>query len=638
MFHRGPDEGGLLEEPGLALVSRRLSIVGLDDGHQPMTDEDGSVAVVFNGELFDYPTLRPELERRGHRFRTHADTELIPHLWLEHGDAMLERLRGQFAFALWDRRARKLVLARDRFGIVPLFWTRQRRGEGEWLLFASEIKALLASGMVGVAADVRGIDQLFTYQSLPGPLTCFEGIQMLAPGEYAIVEPDRGPPELSPKRYWEIEFPDRGAEDRGRDPEGVLDELEAALLGAVRRRLWADVPVVSFLSGGIDSSIVVAMACKLRGEPIPTFTVGFESPKRDESERAAAFARSLGIDPIVVRIRDAEILDGMTGIASSTEAPVVDETCVAIGLLAKAVHDRGYKVALTGEGSDDWLGGYTQFQTYRYVRWIEHPPIDLPLSALIAHWRGHVPAPSVAEMRDSHRPIGGRGPWDLLNDWLSMSRSVVFSAEMKSRLAGHNSYADLGADVVKLARWHPYNRDLYMSARVFLPGSLLSSRGDRMAMAHSVETRYPFLDEEVVALLMRLHPRWKMRPLQNKYVLRRLGERWLPREIARRPKAPFVVRIGGLLGRAAPPFVDQLLGEAAVRRAGYFDPGAVERLRALCRQAKPSTARTFAERALMQTLATQLWHQTFIDGSLADLPSFTRRSGDATMNVGAEPA
>src|SRR5580692_7613211 len=221
IIHRGPDEEGYFQRPGLVLGSRRLSIVGLADGQQPVANEDRSVSVVFNGEFFDYPEKRAELEKRGHRLVTHCDTEIIPHLWEEIQEGVFERLRGQFAVALWDQHRRRLVLGRDRFGICPLYWTRQ----GDWLLFASEIKALLASGMVDAKPDRRGIDQIFTFSALPGPITCFEGVQLLQCAHLLQVTRgnDGGTEPIQERAYWEMNFPDRGHEEKGQDPKKLVD-------------------------------------------------------------------------------------------------------------------------------------------------------------------------------------------------------------------------------------------------------------------------------------------------------------------------------------------------------------------------------------------------------------------------------
>src|SRR5262245_57659848 len=271
LIHRGPDEDGYLTQAGLGLASRRLSIVDLYDGRQPISNEDGSVHVVFNGELFNYPEARAHLAGRGHQFRTRCDTELIPHTGEDYQEGMCERLRGQFALALWDQKRQRLVLGRDRFGICPLYWTRQPTPTGEWLLFASEIKALLASGMVDAHPDRHGINHAFTFFGMPGPVTCFAGIQALLPGRYLRIQlGTSGPPAgMSQHVYWAIGFPDQGSEDPGPDERQVIDGFEQVFTASVERRLRADVPVVAYLSGGVDSSTVVALASKVRRSPLP---------------------------------------------------------------------------------------------------------------------------------------------------------------------------------------------------------------------------------------------------------------------------------------------------------------------------------------------------------------------------------
>ena len=297
--HRGPDEEGFLERPGISLASRRLSIVDLADGQQPMTNEDRSVFVVFNGELFDYVERREELVRQGHRFRTHCDTEIIPHLWEDHHEGMWERLRGQFAIALWDERHRQLHLGRDRFGIAPLFWSRQ----GDWLLFASEIKGLLASGMVPPRPDRKGLDHVFTFSAVPGPRTCFEGVQLLPPGHWLRIAPGSSgtSPVIAERAYWEMDFPAQGEEEWGNNPRALVDEFERLLMQAVEERLRADVPVGSYLSGGVDSSMILALACRLKGPAINTYTVRVDEPEFDELSAASLSARHIGAKPPIVQ-------------------------------------------------------------------------------------------------------------------------------------------------------------------------------------------------------------------------------------------------------------------------------------------------------------------------------------------------
>jgi asparagine synthase (glutamine-hydrolysing) len=636
LVHRGPDEDGFLEQPGVALASRRLSIIGLADGRQPITNEDGSVAVVFNGELFDYPERRAELEGRGHRFATHCDTELIPHLWEEHEEAVFERLRGQFAVALWDERRRRLYLARDRFGICPLYWTRQRTAGGDWLLFASEIKALLASGMVQPRPDPHGIDHAFTFFALPGPVTAFDGVHALLPGRYLRVQLGKSAEPVRERVYWQMDFPDRGDEDPGRDPRRLVDEFEQVLLGAVERRLRADVPVVSYLSGGVDSSVVVALASRLRGRPIPTFTIRIDDPGLDETREASLVARHVGTEPVVVNCGSADVVETYPRLIDVAESPVIDTSCAALLLLAQEVHAQGYKVALTGEGADEWLAGYPWYKVHRLLGLLDVIP-GLPVSQLVrrAYLRlTGAPRFPWSVVRCIRAAAGGPNAWLDIYGLMSLSRPRFYSPQMRETLAGYTAYEDLGLNLERMHRWHPLHRSIYLGARVHLPGLLLNAKGDRVAMHSSVETRYPFLDERVFDFLARLHPRWKLRGLRDKHLLRLLAERWLPPAIARRRKAMFRAPFDCFHNDHLPGFVDQLLSEESLRKTGYFDPEAVRTWRLAFRTMRAgSSHRVALEMGLSGVVSTQLWHHTFVDGSLADLPSRAAAAAQPALAV-----
>jgi asparagine synthase (glutamine-hydrolysing) len=631
ILHRGPDEDGYLVRPGLGLASRRLSIVGLSDGRQPIYNEDRSVAVVFNGELFDYPERKADLEARGHRFRTHCDTELLPHLWEDHGDGMLARLRGQFAFALWDEHQRQLLLARDRFGICPLYWARRPTANGEVLLFASEIKALLASGLVPARPDVRGINHVFTFFALPGPVTCFEGVNCLLPGRYLRV---RGG-QVEEQTYWEVDFPDRGDEERrgfrcfGSNADSpVVDEFEALLKKAVERRLRADVPVVSYLSGGVDSSVVVALASDQRrrqGKPaIPTFTISVQDAARlNERSEAELVAQRVGSEQVVVDCGRQEVLDTYPALIRAAEGPVIDTSCAALLMLARTVHQHGYKVAMTGEGADEWLAGYPWYKVQWLLGWLDVVP-RLRLSPLAAKAYLRLtgaPAAPLANLRRVEQIIGGPSAWLNIYGLFGASKLRLFSADMWDRMGDHHPFADLGLNAERARRWHPLNQSLYLGARVMLPGLLLASKGDRVAMNSSVETRYPFLDEDVFDFLARLHPLWKMRGLRDKLILRYVAQRWLPRSIAWRAKAMFRAPTDSFHTNRLPTFVDELLSPESLRRTGYFDVEAVQHWSTAFQQMRPgSTQRAMIEMGLVGVVATQLWHHTYIDASLADLP------------------
>lgn len=623
ILHRGPDEDGYLDRSGVSLASRRLSIVGLANGRQPIANEDESVHVVFNGELFDHAEVRARLESRGHRFHTRCDTEIIPHLWEEFHEGMFDHLHGQFALALWDQRRRCLILGRDRFGVCPLFWTRQ----GSWLLFASEIKALLASGMILARPERRGINQVFTFFALPGPVTCFEGVQSLQPGHYLNIEVGRHHLALAAvedRTYWEIDFPEQGEEERGRSTQRVIDDFEAVMLRAVQRRLRADVPVVSYLSGGVDSSIVAALAGHLRGEPLPVFTIRILDSRLDETERAALVARRLRAEQVVVNCGANEILDVYPAVIQAAEGPVIEPATAALFLLARAVHERGFKVALTGEGSDEWLAGYPWYKVHKLANLLDVIP-GLPLSQLLRRaflWLTGAPRFPWALARRNQEAVGGHNGWLDIYGFMGMSKLRFYSPAMIEALRDHFPFADLQLNSQRLRRWHPLHRALYLGARVMLPGLLLSARGDRVAMHSSVETRYPFLDEDVFAFLARLHPRWKLHGLRDKYLLRLLAGRWLPAEVARRPKAIFRAPFNSLGLDASPGWVDQLFSVESLRKTGYFDPQAVQRWRAAFRGMREgSMQRMSVEMGLAGVLTTQLWHHTYIDGCLADLKS-----------------
>jgi asparagine synthase (glutamine-hydrolysing) len=487
----------------------------------------------------------------------------------------------------------------------------------------------LASGLVEARPDVRGINQVFTFFALPGPPTCFHGIQALLPGHYLTIQLGRpgGPATVTDRIYWEIDFPDQGEEDPGRDPKHLVDEFEAVLLRAVERRLRADVPVVSYLSGGVDSSIVVALASHVRGEPIPTFTIQIKDPKLDETSAATQVAHHIGATPVIVGCGSDEVVNTYPRLIQAAEGPVTDTSCTGLLLLARQVHALGYKVAQTGEGSDEWLAGYPWYKTHQLLGLLDFIP-GVPLSqfARRAYLR-LVGAPrfSWKLARRVQRTNGGRNAWTDIYGLMSLSKLLFFSAAMKEALDDHLPYEDLQPNLERLRRWHPLNRALYLGARIHLPGLLLNAKGDRVAMHSAVETRYPFLDEEVFAFLARLHPRWKLRGLQDKYLLRLLAERWLPRAIAWRPKAMFLAPFDSFHAAAAPAFVDQLLSEESLRRTGYFEPAAVQHWRRAFRTLRPgSPYRASVEMGLVGVVATQLWHHTFLDAGLAELPSLVQ--------------
>ena len=614
--HRGPDDEHVHLEPGLALGARRLSIIDLEGGRQPIPNEDRSIWVAFNGELFDYPDLRRDLLANGHHLATRCDTEAWVHLYEDHGEAMFDRARGQFAVSLWDRPSRTLILGRDRVGICPLYYA-ERDG---WLLWGSEVKALLASGLVRAEPDPMGIDHLFTFFCAGTTRTFFGGVSSLPPGHFLRVRDGR----VERVRYWDLDFPDEGDELRSADPEPLIDELETLLGRSVERRLRGDVPVVSYISGGLDSTVVLGLSSRQMGRAVPSFTIGLDRAGPDERGPSAESAAALGSHLTTVTIDKAGLAEAFPELIVAAEGPVLDTSCAALMRLARAVHDQGYKVALTGEGADEALAGYVWYKSQKVRNWMgERFGWWLPglaRQALLAAIGGgsarRAPRCAIAGFRPAQQDM---------YELIAQSRSTLFGSGLWDRIGDHSPYADLDVPAERMAKWHPLNRSLYVGYKVMLAGLLMISKGDRISMHSSIETRYPFLDEDVIAFCARIAPEYKLRGLTEKWLLRQVAARTLPARIANRPKTMFRASLSQtFLGPDRPGWVDQLLSPESLRAAGYFDPRAVARERSIQTTIPRITARRVVfDLGLTSVVSTQLWHHLFCGGGLCDLPTWT---------------
>ena len=614
--HRGPDDEQFHSEPGVILGARRLSIVDLAGGRQPIPNEDGSIWVAFNGELFEYPELRQELLAKGHTLATRCDTEAWVHLYEDLGEGMFAKARGQFAVSLWDRRNNTLILGRDRVGICPLYYAEK---DG-WLLWGSEVKAILASGMVQARPDVAGIDHLFSFFCAGTTRTYFEGIKSLPPGHYLKVKDGK----VSLHQYWDLDFPDLGQERRLDDPSPLVDELEHLMRQSVERRLRGDVPVVSYISGGLDSTVVLGLSSRERGHAVPSFTIGFDKAGPDERAHSTESARLLGSPLTTVTLSSPEIAASYPELVLAAEGPVMDTSCAALMKLAQAVHSQGYKVALTGEGADEALAGYVWFKTQairdKVTRAIGPGLPMLARKFLLAAVGGG----------SAHRApllgIGGvRTAQQDMYELIGQARPILYSPEMWDRLDGHNPYDDLNITAGdRMKRWHPMNQSLYVGYKVMLAGLLMISKGDRISMHSSVETRYPFLDDDVIKFCSEIAPEYKLRGRTEKWILRQVAAKTLPAQIANRPKTMFRSRFSKTFLEAGhPTWVDQLLTPESLRATGYFDPEMIKRERMKQLALPRVTARRFVmDIALTCVVATQLWHHLFF-GGLCDLPTWT---------------
>ncbi len=624
LFHRGPDEEGFLVRPGFGFAHRRLSIVGLGDGGQPIFNEDRTIAVVYNGELFDYPERKAELEAKGHVFRTHTDTEIIVHLYEEHGEDVFAQLKGQFALALVDFSKRTIFLARDRVGICPLHWSRQ----GDWLYFGSEIKALLASGGVPVKTDPRGLDHLFTFFAMSTRRTMFDGVQSLLPGHYLKIafRNDGKRAEIVERRYWDFDFPDAGEELDDAAGTRLVDTFEEKFRRAVEIRLRADVPVVSYLSGGVDSAYVLATASKVRGSSVPSFTIQVPGKTFDETEPARLTARHVNSRQTILTSDAKVISDTYAKLVASADCPVPDTSCASLWCLSQEVHHQGYKVALTGEGSDEAFGGYVWFKLRQLSYWMDIGGVLGSDMFSRAMRRIAAPYASLEQIRRIDAITGRAHAQALLYHLVGQARDRYFSSSLKDAIGAHLPYEDLALDLERMRRWSPLNQSLYFGYKIHLAGQLLNYKGDRVAMANSVETRYPFLDEDFIAFTSQLAPRWKLRGIaKDKYILRQAASRLLPKEVAFRAKGMFRAPLAETFFVDPPPYVRQLMSREALLKTGYFDPAAVQRDYALIASGKAAKVNVFLKLGLSSVLATQLWHHLYLGGGLCELPDHAPR-------------
>jgi len=614
LAHRGPDAEALFERPGIGLIVRELHV---SEPHQsqPFTNPPQTLIAVLDGEFYGEPPAPVMANGQGNQ----PPAPLIA-LWEEHGEQALERLRGQFAFALWDDRAERLVLARDRFGVCPLHWTRQ----GDWLLFASEIKALLASRMAPDRVDLRGLHHVFTFFGLPGPVTCFEGISSLLPGHFLDIR--RNPQQVADRAFWQMNFPDQGEEDEGADGKALVDEYQSVLLRAIERRLKAHPPVVAYSSGGLDSSLLLTMARKLRGQPRDAYTFRIVHPRLNETSAADLLANHVGKAPSITDCRPQDILGAFPALVQATDSPAIETSAAALLHLAETVHERGGRVVLTGEGADEWQAGYPWFRIERLLNFLDViPGVRLSRLGFRSYVRRvHSRQYPWTRARRDYEAAGGGNAWLFPYILLSVAQHRFFSKELRRRLAGHVPYDDLQLPREPMSRWSPLNRSVFMGARVHLTGLHMIYRADRPAARSSIQLRFPFLDEDVYAFLARLHPRWKMNGLRDKHLQRLLAERWLPAGFAQGNKRLIHGPLDAFHRAEPPPWVHQLLGEESLRKTGYFDIRAVQRWGGQVHRMEHGYARMFIEMALVGVISTQLWHHYYFGGGLCELASAGR--------------
>jgi asparagine synthase (glutamine-hydrolysing) len=611
LVHRGPDGAGLFRDSRAALGHLRLSIIDTEGGAQPLSNEDGTVWVSFNGEIFNYVELREHLRDLGHTFRTASDTEVIVHAWEQWGEDCFSRFNGQWALALWETRRGRLILSRDRMGIRPLYYT----GAGSRFRFASEVKALFAATDVPRELDPDGLDETFTYWSTVAPRTVFAGIDQLPPGHYLVRENGR----IRIRPYWSPDFPQRGHEPHTDLVENVAALREAMVTATRLRFLRSDVPVGAYLSGGLDSSITAAVIARHTDVPVHTFSLRFTDSAFDEGEYQQRISASLGTRHQDVTVSGADVAGVFPEVVRHAETPVLRAAPAPLFLLSRLVREHGYKVVVTGEGADEVLAGYDIFREARVRQfWARDPgsAVRSRAAELLYPWMarspGQVPAFARAffgrDLDPADPALSHRPRWQST----SVLKNLVTTG-LRERMSADRPLDLIAGMPPRSPGWDPLSRAQWLEMTTLLPGYILASQGDRMLMANSVEGRFPFLDRNVVELANAVPAGHKLFGLEEKYLLKQAFADLVPPEILQRPKQPY--RAPDAASFVADPTSEwfaEVTSERAVREAGTFRPDLVAGLVAKCRRAAGRAMSNTDDMRLLAVVSTQLLYEQFI--------------------------
>jgi asparagine synthase (glutamine-hydrolysing) len=595
--HRGPDDEGIHTEPGVGLGMRRLSIIDLSTGRQPIHNEDGTVWVVFNGEIYNYRELRRQLEAAGHRFYTSSDTETIVHAYEEWGEESFKRLRGMFGIALWDRATRTLLLARDRAGQKPLHFVEDRGR----LYFASEIKSLIAAGAVSREIDLGALDHYLSFLYAPRDRAILKGVRKLPPGHYLKWSNGR----IAIRAYWQI-----GASEPYRGtPDEASSALRDVLADAVASHMVADVPLGAFLSGGVDSSVVVGLMARASSRPVKTFSIGFDDPQFDELEHARTVAGHFGTEhhEFVVRPDGLAILDRLI---AHFDEPFADSSAIPTWYVSEIAR-RHVTVVLSGDGGDELFGGYDRYLPHpRVARFDSLPfPGKRAVAGMLWPWLPHG-ARGKNFLRHVSRTDEGRY-LDSIAFFQPDEKDSLYSSEVRRAVAEHQAEAELARHFERFGALPPHSRMMRFDFETYLPEDVLT-KVDRMSMAHSIESRVPLLDNEVIDFAAALPSSLKIANGRRKHILKEAARPLLPAGILDRRKQGFGVPLGVWFRGGLTDVFSDVLRSPITRQRGYFQPAFIDRLV----QEHLSGKRDHSLR-LWQLLVFELWHRQYIDSQMS---------------------
>ena len=606
--HRGPDDEGFYTEGGVALGMRRLSIIDLVTGHQPISNEDGSIWIVFNGEIYNFCELRDDLVARGHTFQTQTDTEAIVHLYEEYGEACVERLRGMFGFAIWDRRERKLFLARDRVGKKPLHYSLA----GDTLVFGSEIKSLLQHPDVARDVNIEAISDFLSFGYVPDPQTAFRGITKLPPGHTLTFKNGR----LSTRCYWDFDYRQADEAEDGRDERYYVERLRELIAESVRLRLVSDVPLGAFLSGGIDSSTVVAMMARQMDRPVKTFSIGFSESSFDELHHARITARHFNTDhhEFVVTPDVCKIVEE---IVWHHDEPFGDVSSIPTYMVSKMAREH-VTVILSGDGGDELFAGYERYLIDRDRRVFERIPGFIRRNLMLRASRA---LPRAVYGKNFLRNVALEGDAryvDSLSYFDEDAKRELLSAEIRRALGGRDSSSGFRQLLNVPHSAKHIDRLLYLDSKTYLPGDILT-KVDRMSMAHSIEARVPLLDHRLIEFVETIPASMKLRGRMTKHILKQAVRGLVPDQIIDRPKQGFGVPIAKWFNNELRDMLHDTLTDSRTRQRGYFNHQSVEAI-----LDEHVRGRRDNSRHLWGLLTLELWQRTFIDNNLATVSAKPR--------------
>lgn len=611
VHHRGPDECGIYVCDNVGFGSVRLSIIDIAGGQQPLPNENLNLWIVFNGEIFNYIELRKELEEKGHHFRTQSDTEVLVHLYDEYGENCLSKLNGQFVFSIWDKNKKELFLARDRVGIRPLFYHHTP----DLFVYGSEIKAVFEHPKVNREISAKGLSETFTFWTTITPNTAFEGIKECPPGCFIKVKNG----EIKVQKYWELNFvtPDNYYKGSFDDAISDFDEL---FRDSVRIRLRADVPVAAYLSGGIDSSITTSYIKEIEPSILQTFSVGFTEDEFDETYFQNMASKYFDTKHISFKCTSKEIAENFPKVVWHSEMPLMRTSPSPMFSLSKKVRENNIKVVITGEGADELLAGYNIFKENKIRRFWAKDKKSRIRPLLLKKLYPYISSLQNAnlnalkmfygyKLEETDSPI-----YSHILRWNNSSNVLNhLSNEMHEKLSSFNPYLNFLSNIDgKLDKLDSLSKAQYIETSVFLSGYLLSSQGDRMGMANSVEGRYPFLDHRIIEFCASLPPDYKLKGLNEKVLLKKMMKGRIPEEILIRPKQAYRAPIlSSFLGNDAPDYVKEVLSAESLKNNGIFNPESVSKL-----LNKMNSGKSYSEidnMALTAVISTQLLHKQYIE-------------------------